>query len=110
MEVSSTADSDSYLVFCAVAPSLCPISGIWKRFRVRFAVGFHDHSLIPKSPTNSTFIDSARGSLCISQHVDAVWCCQLSVQVKIKFRVHTILMFESVSYPILLGHQLRCSF
>ena len=50
------------------------------------------------------------GSLCISQHVEAVWRYQLSVQVKIKFRVHTLLMFESVSFPILLGHQLRGSF
>ena len=79
-------------VLCGRAISLCPISGMWKRFRVRFGVGFHDHSLIPKSPTNSTFIDSARGSLCISQHVEAVWRYQLSVQVKIKFRVHTLLI------------------
>ena len=47
-------------VLCGRAIPLCPISGIWKRFRVRFAVGFHDHSLIPMSPTNSTSTDSVR--------------------------------------------------
>ena len=93
---------------CGRAISLCPISGIWKRFRVRF--GFQDHSLIAKSPTNSTFIESVRGSICISQHVEEVWRYQLSVQIKIKFRVHTLLMFESVSYPSLLGHQFILNF
>ena len=47
-------------VLCGRAISLCPISGIWKRFRVRFAVGFQDHSLIAKSPTNSTSTESVR--------------------------------------------------
>ena len=74
--------------------SACKTS-IRKRFGVRFAVGCQEHFLIAKSPANSTIMDSVRavGFLCLSQHVKAVWRCRLSLQVKIKFRVHTLFIF-----------------